>query len=66
MDIVILKGVPFHAIKSKNGVPVIEAHGLVPLLAGKQVKGKAKAKQSKSSGRHREKKFFIKVMVIKA
>ena len=66
MDVVVLKGVPFHAVKGKGGVPVIEAHGLGPLLAGKQAKGKAKAKQSKSSGRHREMKFFIKVTVIKA
>jgi hypothetical protein len=65
MDIVVPQGVPFHAIQGKAGVPVVEAHGLGPLLAGKQAKGKAKAKQSGSSGRHRKKKFFIKVMVIR-
>jgi hypothetical protein len=58
MDIVALKDISFHAVQGKSGIPVIEAHGFGSLLAGKYAKGKAKAEQSKSSGRHR-KKYFL-------
>jgi hypothetical protein len=47
------------------GVPEIEAHVFGSLLAGKNAKGKAKVKQSKSSGRHRGRKFLLKIKVIK-
>jgi hypothetical protein len=35
MDIVVLKDIPFYAVEGKSGIPVIEAHGLGSLLAGK-------------------------------
>jgi hypothetical protein len=66
MDVVILKGVTFYAIQGKSRIPIIKTYGLGPLLTGKQAKDKPKAKHSKRSGRHRKKKFFIKVTVIKA
>jgi hypothetical protein len=40
MDVVVLKDISFHAVQSKSGVPIIEAHGLGSLLAGKKATGK--------------------------